>query len=149
MRKGGNIPVQLLDDYLSFIKSLSNEEKLKLEKNEIIIKFDLILNSKGEDFKKNSLFDFNDNLNEDTIIEKLYSFNSRIEGERFLNSTCTNKNAFERVAKKLDLPFQKKDSIEKLVTKIIERTIGFRLRSQAIQGTYEAKNGLGEAPKHS
>ena len=34
----------------------------------------------------------------------------------------------------LDIPFQKKDSIDRILEKIIEGTIGFRLRSQAIQG---------------
>jgi len=51
-------------------------------------------------------------------------------------SKCHSKIDIENIAKKLDVPFQKKDSIEKLKYKIIERTIGFRLRSQAIQGVH-------------
>ena len=147
MKKGGNIPIQAFDDYLSFIKKLSNEERVKVERNEVIIKFELMPNLKEQGVKKKSLIDFNDQVDENAIIEKMYTLNSRTEGESFLKSNCNNKSAFERVAKKLDLPFQKTDGIEKLVSKIIERTIGFRLRSQAIQGTNDAINSTEKATK--
>ncbi len=36
--------------------------------------------------------------------------------------------------KSLDIPLLQRDNIEKLQEKIIESTIGYRLRSEAIQG---------------
>ena len=135
MRKGNNVYVELIDNHLSFIKNLATEDKIKLEKKEMTIKFDLVPYYKKETKNESRNLDMKIQVDENTVIEKLYSFNSRAEGETNLNSTCNNRNAFEKVARKLDLPFQKKDNIEKLTSKIIERTIGFRLRSQAIQGT--------------
>lgn len=133
MKQVKNIPVQLIENYLSFIKSLSSEEIIKLETNETAIRFEIVPNLEKNNIRKkpktlNSLIDL------DLIISNLYKINNRQEGEKYLSSKCSSKAEFESVAKKLDVPFQKKDSIEKLKYKIIERTIGFRLRSQAIQG---------------
>ena len=59
--------------------------------------------------------------------------NSREDGFKLLVDKCSSRLDLEVLARKLDIPFTKKDIIEKLKDKIIEGTIGFRLRSQAIQ----------------
>lgn len=57
------------------------------------------------------------------------------KGKAYLESLNLRKVQYEKILKELDSPFDKKDSIARLISKIIEATIGFRLRSQAIQGT--------------
>lgn len=49
-------------------------------------------------------------------------------------SKCSSRLDFETIAKRMDIPFQKKDTIERLKEKIIESSIGYKIRSQAIQG---------------
>jgi len=67
--------------------------------------------------------------------ETLQAFNSRDEGIRYLDAMCTTKNDLIKIARYLDLPVQKKETIKQIRDKIIEATIGFRVRSAAIQGT--------------
>ena len=68
------------------------------------------------------------------IGERLRSSNSREEGESLLRDTVTSKDEMARLARKLDLPVQKSDSADQLKARLIESTIGFRLRSAAVQG---------------
>ena len=68
----------------------------------------------------------------DTVINTLLAINSRQEGETYLVSKCKSKTDLVEVAKKLDLPYR--TNITVLKERIIEGTIGFRLRSDAIQG---------------
>jgi hypothetical protein len=135
MKKVKNIYVHLIEDYLSFLNNLSFEKMIRLEKKEVIIKFNLELNSKqNKTIKKYKALKIKVPIDIDLIIAELYKMNNRSEGENYLLSKCTNRVDWERITKKLDVPFQRKDNIDKLKNKIIERTIGFRLRSQAIQG---------------
>jgi hypothetical protein len=137
MKNPKNIYVQLIEAHLSFIKNLPSEDLLKLEKKASTIRFEIIPNF--EEAKKNAK-PLNELVDVDLIISDLYQMHDRREGEKYLLSKCSTRAQFESVAKKLDVPFQKKDNIEKLKYKIIERTIGFRLRSQAIQGNIKSGN---------
>ena len=60
--------------------------------------------------------------------------NSREEGAALLKEKCSTKEELTRLAKYLDLPVQKLDKIDQISERIIEATIGFRIRSAAIQG---------------
>ncbi|OFX31054.1 MAG: hypothetical protein A2X08_18310 [Bacteroidetes bacterium GWA2_32_17] len=135
MKKATNIYVQLMEKYLSFIDNLPIVEIVRLEKKEITISFNIVQSSKqNKTNKKPKELTLKAPIEVDLIISELYKINNRIEGENLLLSKCTKRFEWESVLKKLDVPFQKRDNIEKLKNKIIERTIGFRLRSQAIQG---------------
>lgn len=57
------------------------------------------------------------------------------KGKVYLESLNPRKVQYEKILKELDSSFDKKDNIARLISKIIDATIGFRLRSQAIQGT--------------
>jgi hypothetical protein len=133
--KQRSIYVQLIESYISFLKSLSPEEIKKLENNEINIRFEKSPVLKRNNFHKGMPeLPLQNSMDINSIVTALFKIHNREEGERYLLSKCSSKIELERVAKKLDIPFQKKDSMQKLKNKIIERTIGFRLRSQAIQG---------------
>jgi len=68
------------------------------------------------------------------IAAKLQTLRPREAGERLLQDEAPNRPALEALARFLQLPVQRDDTIERLRAKIIENTIGSRLRSEAIQG---------------
>jgi hypothetical protein len=68
------------------------------------------------------------------FIEKLINISSREEAHNFLNINLGTKKSLELIAKKLDILISKQDKIEIIRDKIIEATVGARIRSQAIQG---------------
>ena len=69
------------------------------------------------------------------LVSKLTSFITREEAQAFLDENYNgNRKALELIAKNLDIPTSKKDKPEMLHDKIIESTVGARIRSQVIQG---------------
>jgi hypothetical protein len=68
------------------------------------------------------------------ITTKLRALPSREAGEDFLRGVAPNRRALEALARFLQLPVQRDDTVERLRAKIVESTIGSRLRSDAIQG---------------
>jgi hypothetical protein len=68
------------------------------------------------------------------IAESLKSCQTREEGNIFLDQRIASKDDAVRLAKLLDLPLQKTDTAEQIRARTIESTIGFRIRSAAVQG---------------
>lgn len=68
------------------------------------------------------------------VIEKLTAFANREEAQQFLNANFSTRKSVELIARKLDIPISKQDKVETLRDKVIEATVGARVRSQAIQG---------------
>lgn len=68
------------------------------------------------------------------VIEKLTGFANREEAQHFLNANFPTRKSVELIARKLDIPISKQDKVETLRDKVIEATVGARVRSQAIQG---------------
>jgi hypothetical protein len=68
------------------------------------------------------------------IARQLRMLPSRELGEALLQDKITNRNALETLARFLQLPVQRDDTVDRLRAKIVENTIGSRLRSDAIQG---------------
>jgi len=64
------------------------------------------------------------------IIDLLYKCNSREDGYNLLS--INNNDELRLIVIKLDIPMP---LTKNLANRIIERTIGFRLRSNAIRGT--------------
>ncbi len=65
---------------------------------------------------------------------ELVVLSSREAGDSLLREKAPNRTDLETVARFLQLPVQRDDTVEKLRAKIVENTIGSRLRSNAIQG---------------
>ena len=63
-------------------------------------------------------------------LEKLVT---REEGAELLKEACKSKEDLNRISKHLDLSIRT-NTTEQLVERIIENTIGYQLRSAAIQG---------------
>ena len=68
------------------------------------------------------------------IIAKLAEFSSREDAQKFLDENFGGKRLLELIARSLDIPIMKQDRVDTLRDKIIESTVGARMRSQAIQG---------------
>lgn len=68
------------------------------------------------------------------IADQLIELPSREAGEALLKEKVTNRVALEALARLLNLPVQRDDNVERLRAKIVENSIGSRLRSNAIQG---------------
>lgn len=68
------------------------------------------------------------------IVDALNAFDKRDQGIDYLNKKTKTKEDLVQLAKYLDKPIQKNDNIEQIRDKVIESTIGYRLRSAAIQG---------------
>jgi lipopolysaccharide biosynthesis regulator YciM len=68
------------------------------------------------------------------IAQQLQELDTRNSGEVLLKEKIANRETLESLARFLQLPVQRDDTIERLRAKIVENTIGSRLRSDAIQG---------------
>lgn len=68
------------------------------------------------------------------IVEKLEGFSNREDGLKFLEELSLTKENLQKLAKSIDIPIFNNYTKQQLIEKIIEQTIGYRLRSQAIQG---------------
>ena len=129
MKKKSHAYIVAMETCLAFLKKLSDEEISKIENGESLIQFDLI-NKKA--IQKNNK-DVN-TISVDEVISFLNTISDRDEAVKYLDGLNVQRLSLEDILRKLDYPFTKKDNLEKLKQKIIEATIGFRLRSNAIQG---------------
>jgi hypothetical protein len=68
------------------------------------------------------------------IAAELQTLQSRDAGDVLLREKVPNRSGLESIARFLHLPVQRDDTVDKLRAKIVENTIGSRLRSDAIQG---------------
>ena len=71
----------------------------------------------------------------DSVIDEISKLATRQEAQALLDSRYPTKKILELIGRKLDIPIVKQDKAETLRDKIIEATVGARIRSQAIQGT--------------
>ena len=69
---------------------------------------------------------------DETLITALFACNNREDGIALLNTHANSVAQIRNLCDKLDL---QKSSKSNNIASIIENTIGFRLRSAAIQGT--------------
>ena len=109
------------------LEKFSDEELADISFGKAKIKIDIINNSSTS--KKSIACD----IDYQKVKSDLNSFQTREEGLKYLNFQCKTKKELTALAKIIDIHVQKSDKIDQLKEKIIESTIGFRLRSAAIQ----------------
>jgi hypothetical protein len=78
------------------------------------------------------------------VVRRLRATRSRDAGMSFLEELNVAKVDLERIARCLDLPVQRSVTTERLKSNIVEATIGYRLRSEAIHGREPAQLPLDE-----
>lgn len=132
-----NIPLHLVQKFLDFLKTLSPAELKDLEMGDRTIRFSMVSpQKKGTPTQsaKEILSDpvFSDGLK--LLKEELYNSDDKEGGFLLLEKHSLTRNQLAALAKLLDIPVTKRDSVEHVKRKIVDATIGFRLRSQAIRG---------------
>lgn len=117
-----------MERFLAFLNKLSQAMVKEIENGEKRIEINVISTSKESDepIQQNSVV-----VSES--ISLLSSMQSREEAYSYLSSSDLKKTDLEAICKQLDLPFTKKENIKALQEKILEGTVGYKLRSQAIQ----------------
>jgi hypothetical protein len=68
------------------------------------------------------------------VAESLQFVSSRESGFEILQRSELNRADLQSLAKRLDLPVLREDSVHRLMEKIVESCIGVRLNSEAIRG---------------
>jgi hypothetical protein len=132
MKNTKMVSTSQIQRFLIFLNNLSEEDIQKLENGDVSIRFEIIENHKRTKNSHTQQLIFNHSLDYGAVINEMLTLTNRPEGEKYLQEKFVSKEEYIGLAKKLDLPFSKKDSVEKLKDKIIEATIGYRIRSQAI-----------------
>lgn len=113
-----------IEQFVAFLKKLSYDELDDLVKGNLKIEF--IKCYKELPSKYYDTFTF------EQYIKEIESKSSREECMEYLESTHLQRQDLEGILKYLGVTFTKKDNKAKLQSKIIENTIGRRLRDDAI-----------------
>lgn len=123
-----NFYVSEMEHFLAFLNKLPQAIVQEIENGEKQIEINIISSSKepNEPMSENSIV-----VSE--AITFLNSMQSREEASSYFSSNDLKKADLEAICKQLDLPFTKKENMKTLQEKIIEGTVGYKLRSQAIQ----------------
>lgn len=124
-----------INDYSDFLSilakktgNLSESDIKRVLLKELDIKITLV-ELKADNIKKNIMPE----MDVDSILCKLNSLGDRDNAKSELSSMT--KKHLEVIARALDIAVQKSDKVDTLRHKIVEATVGARLRSSAIQGT--------------
>jgi hypothetical protein len=114
----------LLKQFTQFIGNLSGEDINDLASGKKRLCIELV-EKKQSSHSKSASVGLKDTE------EQLVKIESRDQAEELLKDF--KKADLQRIAKDLDIPIQKNEDLIRLREKIIESTVGFKLRSQAIQ----------------
>jgi len=120
---------KLKDKLIKEIESLSEEDLLKIDNgtHDIKIKIEKIRK------REQSTVDLSKEIMKN-YEQQLYGFSTREDGVALLSANLKDKASAECFAKYMSVSFLKQDKREYIITKIVEATIGARLRSLAIKG---------------
>lgn len=123
-----NFYVSEMEHFLAFLSKLPQAMVKEIENGEKQIEINIISSSKepNEPMSENSIV-----VSE--AITFLNSMQSREEASSYFSTNDLKRADLEAICKQLDLPFTKKENMKTLQEKIIEGTVGYKLRSQAIQ----------------
>jgi hypothetical protein len=123
----------LLRNLVMSAKKLNDEEIDKINSGELSYQL-FEKQRKGSSSKSSQL-----NLDVESLARELELCTSREQGEAILRTHCRLKDDLKALLRHLNIDFKSKDSKADLIEKIIENTINYRLRSQAIQNYGEDK----------
>jgi len=121
--------VALLKLVTKELQNLTAEQKTEVLDGNAKLK--LIVESKGVKRTEKSA---ETPIDIDALREQLENCKTRDDAKGILKSLSVSKTSLQKLTRQLELPVQRDDDIERLVVRIVESVVGFRLRSQAIQG---------------
>jgi hypothetical protein len=129
MTSQGKTTSWILQKLASALDDLSQDELAKLLDDSYSIEIK-ITRKRTQEERPTSAHEVDIHL----IIEQLTSCASREDAQIFLVNNHPTKKSLELIARKLDIPIIRQDTLVVLRDKVIEATVGARMRSQAIQG---------------
>lgn len=112
------------------LNSLSEDELKKLSDPQFAVEIKVV-RRRSKDEQGPLVSD----ISAEEAIKKLVVQVSRQDAQALLEEQYSSKKALELIARKLDIPITRQDKVDDLRDKIVEATVGARIRSQAIQGT--------------
>ena len=110
------------------VEQMSNEELARLNEPGTEIEIRVLRRRAKDELPSEARLDLVD------IVAKLTESPSRAEASKLLESGYETKKTLEQIARHLDVAVLRQDKAETLRDKIIEATVGARLRSEAIKG---------------
>lgn len=116
----------------SLIDSLKEADLKKLESGDYKLSLKLVKTTAKKSNPKEKVPLEKSTL--DLIIEKLLSAKTREEGSLIVDTNLKNKSDLELLAKHLDVAVIASDKVITIKERIVDATVGARLRSSAIQG---------------
>ena len=122
----------LLRQVAKAVESLTEDEKSVLASGEATLRLSVETKTRPRRVQPSI-----GEIDTSALHERLASCESREEAERIIKEMSLTKASLQQITKAFELPNQKDDTTSKLIERIVESTVGFRLRSQAIQGKVE------------
>lgn len=110
-----------------FLEDLSDDERNRLILGDLKISFSLQESSSTR--AETTTWDATE------VVKTLTEFSVRDDAENWIKHADLSKKQLHQALKSIDVPWDKTDKVERLREKLIENTIGFKLRSKAIQGS--------------
>jgi hypothetical protein len=133
----------LLRQVAKAVEALTEEEKTSLLAGEASLR--IAVESKTRHRRTPQS---NEEMDVEALRERLESCRSRTDAHRIIEDMSLSKVALRQISKSFELHFTKDDTTDRLVERIVEATVGFRLRSQAIQGKAETTKDGDLAVQH-
>jgi hypothetical protein len=128
-----NICINLLQQFTKLLDSLPEDDIEDVIKGKKCFTIENIVRKDEVIVKKKPKIDKVVSTNLINLEELLTKTHSRHEAEELLKDS--KKIDLQKLARILDIPIQSRDTLNKIKERIVESTIGFKLRSQAIQNS--------------
>lgn len=81
-------------------------------------------------------------VDEREVMDALLRTQTRQEAMAALEASGVSRGVLERIARKLDLPVLRSDSVERLRQRIVEGVVGYRINSEAIRGRSKGQSAV-------
>lgn len=127
--KRNEVLTTVLEKLSNAVASLTDEDIEKLVTGSHSIELKIVRNRTSSK-KSNEM----EGIDSAEIVRQLGEFTDRAIASNHLRDRAKNKKTLELLARHLDIALTKQDKMEDLINKIIESTVGARLRSSAIRG---------------
>ena len=124
----------LLSKLAAVVADLTDDEWQAVEQG----RFDLRIEPKAR--RDTPLSDPAPAANIDSLMESLNFATTREEADLVLSAEGIRKDDLLAIAKRLDVSVNRKEANEMIRQKIIENTVGFRIRSRSVQGMSPGQN---------
>jgi len=132
MTNSKQVNIKVIKKIFDFLSKCSQEDLDMLAKGDA--KLTLSTTSTRKSVNKSK--DFNIFVENDLIVKNLYKVASRKAAYELLDEAKLTKAELEDLARYIDIPVSQRDNISRIKERIVENTVGHRLRSEAIQGQY-------------